>query len=216
MAVGKGIAAKVQFAVIGLVIGLLLGILGAVLVQTSATRADEQPSVSVVFDRIVSKSELVSASQSYNITDRAGSSASFFDLFDIPFTDNSFWYRYVGTIKAGVNLESAEFSQSGDTITVMLDQPTIISNTPNMDESGVMEERNNIFNPIQVKDVEAFQRQCVQQSESAAIEGGLLDEARTNAEQDITDMFNAAMGNAYQVAFVWREAASTDAAPTEG
>lgn len=206
MAAKKEIGKKAKVACIGLIIGLVLGIAGTVFVQNFNPEDDRQLTASVVFDRIVAKSELVSASQSYSITDKSGDSATFFELFDIPFTDNSFWYRYVGTIKAGVDLEKADFSQNGDVITVTLDQPYIISNTPDMEKSGVLEERNNIFNPIHVEDVDAFQRFCIEQSESSVMEGGLMDEARTNAEADIRDMFNAALGDAYQVEFIWRDA----------
>lgn len=198
---------RMQFTVIGLLIGLVLGICGVLVVQNYSSSGDDshvQPSV--VFDRIVAKSELVSASQSYNITDKATDVNTFFDLFDIPFTQNSFWYRYVGTIKAGVDLQNAEFSQNGSEINVTLDQPYIISNTPNMEQSGVLEENNNILNPIHVEDVDAFQRMCVEQSESSAGEGGLMDEARSNAEQGIRDMFNAALGESYSITFSWREA----------
>ncbi len=199
---------RMQYALIGLVVGLVVGIGGVLVVQNmnnSNGSANVQPSV--VFDRIVQKSELVSASQQYNITDKSEQpAATFFDLFDIPFTDTSFWYRYVGTIKAGVDLETAEFSQDGDVLTVTLDQPFIISNTPDMEASGVLEENNNLFAKIPLSKVDEFQRQCIQTSEAGAIDGGLLDEARANAEQDIKDMFNAALGNAYTVQFAWRTA----------
>lgn len=198
---------RIQFALIGLVIGLVVGIGGVLIVQNVSSvgsGANVQPSV--VFDRIVAKSELVSTSQQYNITDKSTQpAATFFDLFDIPFTDTSFWYRYVGTIKAGVDLDRAEFAQDGSVITVTLDQPFIISNTPNMEESGVMEENNNLFAKIPLSEVDEFQRQCIAQSESGVIDGGLMDEARSNAEQDITDMFTAALGDAYDIQFVWRE-----------
>ncbi len=200
-------ASRFKFALIGLVVGLALGIGGVLIAQgINSSSKDAHVAPSVVFDRIVQKSELVSASQGYNITDKATDVNTFFDLFDIPFTQNSFWYRYVGTIKAGVDLENAGFTLNGTTITVALDQPYIISNTPNMEESGVLEENNNILNPIHVQDVDAFQRMCVEQSESQVIDGGLMEEARTNAEQDIRDMFNAALGDAYTVSFEWREA----------
>ena len=113
----------------------------------------------------------------------------------------------MGTIKAGVDLDQAEFAQEGDVIRITLDQPYIISNTPNMEESGVIEENNNLFAKIPLSKVDEFQRQCIEKSESGAIEGELMDEARANAEQDIADMFNAALGNAYTVEFEWREAA---------
>lgn len=210
MAVTKAgrFASGLRFGLIGLLVGLIIGIGGVLAAQNlGAGSKDAHVAPSVVFDRIVQKSELVSASQGYNITDKAEDVNTFFDLFDIPFTQNSFWYRYVGTIKAGVDLESAEFAQSGDTITITLDQPYIISNTPNMEESGVLEENNNILNPIHVEDVDAFQRMCVEQSESTVLDGGLMEEARINAENDIRDMFNAALGDAYEIAFEWREAA---------
>lgn len=203
-----GFISRFKYWLIGILIGLIIGVGGVLILQntvfSSSDNAHVQPSV--VFDRIVSKSELVSASQSYNITDKASSVNTFFDLFDLPFTENSFWYRYVGTIKAGVDLEKASYAIDRHTVTITLEQPYIISNTPNMDESGVLEETNNIFNPIHVEDVDAFQRLCVEQSEAQVLQGGLMDEARTNAEQDIRDMFNAAVGDAYTVEFEWKDA----------
>lgn len=209
----KALANKVKFTIIGLIIGLVLGIIGTLFLQNFNPPDEERPvSASIVFDRIIAQDELVCASQQYNITDKATSAASFFDICDIPFTENSFWYRYVGTIKAGVNLKNATYSTSGNTITIELDQPHIISNTPDMEKSGVLEENNNIFNPIQVENVDEFQRQCVEQSETEITEGGIMDEARVNAEQNIRDMFVAALGDAYTIEFIWRNA---DEAPTE-
>ncbi len=50
---------------------------------------------------------MVSASQNYAIVDKVTDTKRFFDWFDIPFTENSFGTA-MGTIKAGVNLETAE------------------------------------------------------------------------------------------------------------
>ena len=188
----KKLASKVKYAAIGAVAGLVLGIGGTVFVQNFNPADEKQLSASVVFDRIVEKNELVSASQSYNITDKASDVNTFFDLFDIP-------------IKAGVDLDNAEFAQQGNVIKVTLDQPFIISNTPDMEASGVLEENNNILNPIHVEDVDEFQSLCVELSQQSVLDGGLMDEARKNAEQDIRDMFNAALGSDYPVEFEWRE-----------
>ena len=207
MAASKGIMGKVKFISIGLIVGLVLGIVGTIFIQNHNPIDQRQLTPSVVFERVVQKNELVSASQNYNITEKStGNNVKLFDAIDIPFTGNSFWYRYVGTIKAGVDLGSAEFAQNGNTVTISLDQPYIISNTPDMDKSGVLEEYNNILNPIHIEDVDAFQRACIEQSEASALEGDLMDEARTNAVQDIQDMFNAALGNAYTIDVQWRNA----------
>ena len=140
--------------------------------------ADQNPNPAPVFDRIVAQNELVCASQQYNITEKATNSNSFFELFDIPFTENHFWYRYVGTIKVGVNLKEAEFATKDKVITVSLTQPYIISNTPDLNKSGTLEEGINPLNPIHAKDVDAFQRQCVEQSQTDIIDGGIMDEAK--------------------------------------
>lgn len=110
-----------------------------------------------MFERIASQNEMVSASQNYAIVDKVTDTKGFFDWFDIPFTENSFWYRYVGTIKAGVNLETAEIHTNKKKLTIAMDEPYVISNTPDMNKSGALEERNDILNPIEVKDVTAFE-----------------------------------------------------------
>ena len=169
-------------------------------------------SPSVVFSRVREEGELVSASQDYSIVDKVtDSNRDFLDLYNVPFTEKSFWYRYNGTIKAGVDLSTAELKQDENDpslLHVTLDQPYVISNTPDMDKSGVLEENNNIFNPISVEDSDAFRRQCVERSEEEAIAGGLLDEARTNAESQLTKIFSAAFGeDTYKLDFTYRDAA---------
>lgn len=183
-----------------LVVCVVLGVLGTLYYQNSQAH-----DVSVVFERIVSQNELVTASERYNITDKATDAKEFLNMFEIPFTENSFWYRYVGTIKVGVNLDDATFSQEGDTITVSLSSPYIISDTPDMDKSEVLEENDNIFNPVHVEDVVAFQTKCQEEGESEVAEGGIFDEARTNAEKDITNMFVAAFGDKYSIQFDWQQ-----------
>lgn len=209
MATSKVAKQKVKIALIGVAIGLVLGIASTLFLQNFNPK-DDKPStdpVSIVFDRIVAQNELVCASQMYNITAKASNSNSFFDLFDIPFTENSFWYRYVGTIKVGVDLSEAALvsPDTSSVIKIELNPPCIISNTPDMNKSGILEENNNLFNPIHVQDVDAFQRQCIEQSETEILQGNIMEEARQNAEKDLNELFNVALGNTYTVEIQWRE-----------
>lgn len=208
--VDKSTAKSFKVGGICVVVGLVLGIVGTLFISNYNPSDNIGASASAVFGRIVEQNELVSVSQDYSIVDKQGDSASFFGLFDIPFTDNSFWYRYEGTLKAGVNLETAGIEARDNNLTITLDPAYIISNTPDMESSGVLEERNNVLNPIEVGDVDAFQRWCVEQSEAQAVEGGLLDEAQAEAENQIRQLFYAALGEDVTVSFVWREA------PAEG
>ena len=64
-----------------------------------------------------------------------------------------------------------------------------------------------LFNPITVEDSDAFRRQCVERSEEEAVAGGLLDEAKTNAEGQLTQIFNAAFEkDTYTLDFTYRDA----------
>lgn len=193
---------KLKFLLAGLLVGAVLGVVGAVFVQ-NYNPPDEEPAdmASVVFERIVSQNEMVSVTQRYCIVDKASTeSLNFFGLFDLPW-NSTFWYRYEGELKAGVNMEDASFRQAGDTIYVTLGEPYVISNTPDMEKSGVLEERDDMLNPIHVDDVDAFQAQCFQKSEEEALAGGLLDEAREEAETNVRNMFAAALGDKYEVVF---------------
>lgn len=201
-----------KYLLAGLLVGVAIGIGSVLVFQAGAASSETEEeassrSVSVVFDRIVNQNELVSVSQDYSIVEKAEDENRLFDIIKIPFTENSFWYRYAGTIKAGVNLETAELSTSGKTINITLPSPYVISNTPNMDATGVLEENNNFFNPIDVKDVDALQADCRTRSEDEAIAGGLLEEARTEAEANIRNLFFAALGESYEVNFQWKDAA---------
>lgn len=190
--------------VVSLLVGVLLGAGSVFFLQNYNPQDDKSLAPSVVFARIQSQNELVAASQDYCIVDKVTDKAKFFDLFDLPWTENSFWYRYQGTIKVGVNLEKAEFSEQGGVVSVKLDQPYIISNTPDMEQSGVLEERNNIFNNIDVADIDEFQRQCIETSEAQALDNDLLQTARKNAEANIRGMFQAALGEDCTINFTWR------------
>lgn len=206
----KGFVLRFKYLVIGVLAGAILGAFGVVFWQNynPPDVLDESQIVaaSVVFERIQSQNELVSASQQYNITEKASKSNKIpFTDVSIPFTENSYWYRYVGTIKASVDLSTASFKARGNKITVTLDQPKISSNTPDMKKSGVLEEHNNVFNPITIQDFDEFRRKCQKQGKTEAIKGGILDEAKVAAEDNIRGMFFAAMGEEYEIEFKWRK-----------
>ena len=205
----KGFKLRFKYLVIGLLAGAALGVAGLLFWQNyNPVDVPAEATIvaaSVVFERIQSQNELVCASQNYNITEKASKSNTIpFTSIKIPLTENSYWYRYVGTIKASVNLSTASFETKGRKITVTLDQPKISSNTPDMEKSGVLEEHNNVLNPIHIEDFDNFRRKCQEQSQSEAVEGGIYDEAMANAEKNISGMFNAAMGDAYEIEFNWR------------
>lgn len=200
------LSARVKFLLIGLLVGALIGVCAVLLLQNFNPKDEESSDsdVTAVFDRIVEQNELVSVSQDYSFVEKAADRSRLFDIIDVPFTESSFWYRYVGTVKAGIGLDDAEFRTQGTSIVVSLSNPYVISNECDMERTGVLEENNNLLNPIHVADVDALQADCKARGEQEAVEGGLLEEARVEAENNISNLFYAALGDTYAVEFEWR------------
>lgn len=204
---------KLKAWLTGVLMGVALGVFGVLFFQhnnpVDVQDTAEIVAASTVFERIISENELVCASQKYNITEKAVTSNKIpFTEVSIPFTDSSYWYRYIGTLKVAVDLSSATFEQDGTNIIITLSEPYFSSNTPDMEKSQVLEQHNNVFNPIDISEFDEFKAQCMEQSEAEALEGGIMDEAKANAEQNIRGMFYAALGEEYTVEFRWVDAAS--------
>jgi hypothetical protein len=176
-------------------------------------RNERVTTVDAVYEQVQAQNTLVCASQSYDLYSKVESSnRDLLNLFDVPFTKNKYWMRYVGTIQAGVNLKTAKFtSQNKDkktgmpkSVVVELDAPKIISNTPDMDKTEIVDEENNILNPIDPDSVVDLQKRCVEQSNKDALNGGLIDQAKSFAKQNLQTMLRGAMGSNVKVTIKWR------------
>lgn len=204
---GKTFAIRksVVFALVG---GLLMGVGGVLLFQWYNPKDEPQKvetlDSSMIMSRIVERNEMVAASQDYTIVEKAGDKNRLFDLIDIPFTQNSFWYLFAGTIEASVDLSAAQWEETAPgVLTVTLPEPEL-QNVPNMDISGVLEEHNNVLNPIHVEDVDTFQRDCVNKSNQQAEDDGLREAAKENALTNLQGMFDIACGpDECKVEIVW-------------
>lgn len=202
---------KPRAFLIGLAAGLAVAVIAWAYAsgRAAAVPAVEGLSPSVVFSRVQAQDKLVRASQDYSIVKKVTDSNKIPGTdIEIPFTQNSFWYRYCGTLEATVELSTAEFHQDegSNVITVTLDQPEITSNTPDMEKSGVLEENDNFLNPIHLNQVDEWQRACIERSEKEAKEGGLLDEAKKNADDNLQRLFNGAFGDEYEITVEFRNA----------
>lgn len=168
-------------------------------------------SITAVFGRIVEQSSMISAAQDYTFVEKATDAARLFDIIDIPFTENSFWYRYSGTVEAAVDLKDAQIETENETtLRISLPQPEL-SNKPDMDISGVLEEHNNLLNPIHVSDVDQLQRDCIERGNEQARKDGLLSEAKTNTQNNFQRLFDVAFGTGtYNIQIDWLNNTKTE------
>ncbi len=122
----------------------------------------------------------------------------------IPLTQKSFTVSYDGTVKAGIkDLTKAKVTQHEKNVVVKLPDVEITSTEIDNDSFKMLDESNNIFNPISVEDLNDAQKELKKEMEERAIEKGVLELAKSNAEALIAEMLKSPIG-AYDVKIEWQ------------
>ena len=159
--------------------------------------------VEVVKEKLEATAELNTGS--YLCTDvLTKSDSKKFKDWEIPFTEKSFIISYDGTVKAGIkDLTKAEVVESGDTIIVKLPEVEITGADIDNDSFQKLDESNNIFNPISVEDLNDAQKELKDKMIDRAVEKGVLDIAKSNAETVLGGMLASPTGE-YEVKIEWQ------------
>lgn len=127
-----------------------------------------------------------------------------FKDWEIPFTEKSFVVQYDGVVKAGIkDLTQAKVSEEGDSIVIKLPDVEITGVEIDNDSFEKIDESNNIFNPITIEDLNDAQKDLKEKMYEQAIEKGVLDVARSNAELIISGMIENSDGE-YDVKIEWQ------------
>ena len=102
----------------------------------------------------------------------------------IPFTDKSYIIKYNGYIKAGVDLSKAVVKDIKET-SVELDVPVATITDSVLDEKsmGILDQKNNIFNPLDLGDYQDTLKKELNARELKAKKDGLLERAQDNADK---------------------------------
>lgn len=158
--------------------------------------------------------ELCTAEYSYTHVERVDSSRQIKD-FKIPFTSNSFIYSYDGIIKAGVDFTKIQVDKedSEKLITVTIPKIKIITSEVDQESFKLYDEKNNIFNPIKVTDVTNAFADLKNSEEQKAIEKGLLDRAKANAESLIKTFVNEYDIEDYKIKIIFNNAETLEENP---
>ena len=115
-----------------------------------------------------------------------------FQGMKIPFTTKRFLYTYEGEIHAGVDLDEAKVkvNEEAKTINISLPETKILSH--DIDENSVMvyDEKNSIFNPLELEDYSNFRKEEEAKVEKEAIDKGLLEEAKEQTLKAVKELLN--------------------------
>ena len=120
---------------------------------------------------------------------------------NLPLTQSKFIYSYDGTIKAGIDFTqlTVEKDEAGRKITVTLPAARILSSELDEDSFQLYDDKNNVFNPYGVSDVNDTNKKIKTQAEERALEKGLLERAEENAETMIYNLLRSAYVEALDI-----------------
>lgn len=142
---------------------------------------------SLVCDRLKTLQELVTTEYIYTNSgkyENQNQATIIGKDFSIPFTSKRFIVAYDGRIKVGTDLSRAEASvnEATRTITITLPSSEITSHETFEDTLVVLDETNNVFNPISISDYNEFVSGQKADMEQKAIDRGVLSSADETAE----------------------------------
>lgn len=120
----------------------------------------------------------------------------------IPFTQSKYIYSYDFEIKAGYDFKEIEWDEKDKKIVVKLPQVKILSNEINLDSFKVYHEEESIFSPITLEENNEALENLKKTALEDAIENGLFENARNNAETILTGFFaNVYDMDEYEIVF---------------
>ena len=149
---------------------------------------EAQPAItgSLVSDRLAALQELVTTQYIYTNSGKYENQNQITIIgkdLNIPFTGKRFIVAYDGRIKVGVDMSRArvEVDEAARTITVVLPDSQIISHETFEDTLVVLDETNNVFNPISIENYSEFVSEQKTGMEQKAVERGVLANADAEA-----------------------------------
>ena len=108
------------------------------------------------------------------------------DVFgiEVPGTQSNYVYSYDGDIKAGLNFEDIDVQVNELTrvITVKLPEIRILSVEIQEDSFRLYNDGNNLFTSLKMEDVNESLAELKKNARETAVQNGILENARTNAE----------------------------------
>ena len=109
----------------------------------------------------------------------------------IPFTQSKYVYSYDIVIKAGDNFNEIEWELKGKNIEVKIPEAKVLSTELDLDSFKVYHEEESIFSPIKLDENNDAIKKMKENAKTDAIANGLLENARSNAEEMLKGFFGS-------------------------
>ena len=140
----------------------------------------------LIFNKLINVRELTTLKYYYTNMGQFENQNTFYG-YKVPFTSKKFIVSYDGVIHAGVDLEKMDVKLKGKSIEIKIPAAKILSHEIYEDSLKVFDERESIFNRIDIEDYNNFSKDQKKEVEAKAIKRGLLKEADQEAKKAIEE-----------------------------
>ena len=124
----------------------------------------------------------------------------------IPFTQSKLIYSYDVVVKAGLDFDQVKWTVSENKIKVEMPEIRILSSKIQFDSFQTYYENESIFRPVKIDENNQAIQEMVKKAETTAVENGLLENARENAEMMIKGfIYQNFDSQEYQISFTYEK-----------
>lgn len=152
-------------------------------------KSEMEPEItsSLIYNKLVSAKELTTLKYHYTNMGHFENQNTFYG-YKVPFTSKEFIVSYEGIINAGIDLNKMKVNVGDKSIEVRIPAAEILSHEIYEDSLKVYDERESIFNRIDIEDYNDFSKDQKSEIEKKAIKKGLLKEADEESKRAIEEI----------------------------
>lgn len=199
----KGVVTKIMTIIVVIVI-LWVGLrIGYNKVKPKITH-EETSSVKIIKEKLKAAAELNTGNYLCTAVITKADSKKF-KKWKIPLTEKSFTVQYDAIVKAGIkDLTKADVRRQGKDIIIKLPKVEITGVSIDNNSFKKLDESNNVFNPINIEDLNNAQKDLKEKVTVQAKKKGVLKVAKNNAVTLLTGMLSSGGNNDYKIKIEWK------------
>lgn len=167
---------------------VVIGLFSTFFAGKKSMKNEMEPEITstLIFNKLINVRELTTLKYYYTNMGQFENQNTFYG-YKVPFTSKKFIVSYDGVIHAGVDLEKMDVKLKGKSIEIKIPAAKILSHEIYEDSLKVFDERESIFNRIDIEDYNNFSKDQKKEVEAKAIKRGLLKEADQEAKNAIEE-----------------------------
>lgn len=152
-------------------------------------KAKEEITSETIKNQIVSVKELTTLKYKYTNVGSFENQAEFYGV-KLPFSQKKFIISYDGEVNAGIDLDKAQVEINDDSkkIEISIPEAKILNHFIDEDSLTIFDEKNSIFNQLEIKDFSDFRKSEMKKVEKDLKEDGFLEEADEKTKEAIVEI----------------------------